>query len=89
MVPMAVEIITSLVWPSTTTRSATLPPWWCPTNGGPLRCRCYNGNTQSDEHSKDFDKKREVDDILGDLMPNNELNLSKKIHDWDVGDEGE
>ena len=58
-------------------------------SGGLPRCRCYKGNPQGDEHSKDFDKKREIDDILGDLMPNNELNLSKKIHDWDVGDEDE
>ena len=41
---------------------------------------------KDDKHSKNFDKKREIDDILGDLMPNNEINLSKKIHDWDVGD---
>ena len=45
---------------------------------------------KGNEHSKKgFDKKREIDDILGDLMPNNELNLSKKVHDWDVGDEDE
>ena len=38
---------------------------------------------KGDEHSKDFDRKREIDHILGDPMPNNELNLRKKIHDWD------
>ena len=44
---------------------------------------------KDDKHSKNFDKKREIDDILGDLMPNNELNLSKKIYYWVVGDEDE
>ena len=49
---------------------------------------------KGDEHSKkDFDKKREIEDILGEQLPNDKLtdlmNLSKKINDWNAGDEDE
>ncbi|CAZ85684.1 unnamed protein product [Tuber melanosporum] len=50
---------------------------------------------KDEDHSKkDFDKKREIDDILGEKMPNDKftdlMNLSKKINDWNAdGDESD
>ncbi|RPB01060.1 Sec63-domain-containing protein [Choiromyces venosus 120613-1] len=49
---------------------------------------------KDEDHSKkDFDKKREIDDILGEKMPNDKftdlMNLSKKINDWNAGGEDE
>ena len=47
----------------------------------------------SDGSKKDFDKKRDIDDILGDKMDNKKfsdlVNLSKKITDYHAGDEDE
>ncbi|KAL7274426.1 Pre-mRNA-splicing helicase BRR2 [Rhizina undulata] len=46
-----------------------------------------------DGSKKDFDKKRDIDDIIGDKTSNEKftdlVNLSKKITDWNVGDEDE
>ena len=49
--------------------------------------------TLKDENMKDFDKKKEVDDLLGTTMGSKEfnelINLGKKITDYDAQDEDE
>ncbi|KAL0638958.1 Pre-mRNA-splicing helicase BRR2 [Maublancomyces gigas] len=46
-----------------------------------------------DGSKKDFDKKREIDDIIGEKTDSKRftdlMNLSKKINDWNAGDEDE
>ncbi|KAI5838977.1 putative pre-mRNA splicing helicase [Morchella snyderi] len=46
-----------------------------------------------DGSKKDFDKKRDIDDIIGEKTDSKKftdlINLSKKINDWNTGDEDE